>query len=77
MFRELISNIKKCSLIIGNDSGVIQIAASIGKPTFTIYGPTNPKFHLPLDNEKYNRFSQHKINCTQVKMIGYALLMAV
>lgn len=62
--QELISCIKMCSLIIGNDSGAIQVAAFLGKPTFTIYGPTNPKFHLPLYNEKFNRFTQFKINCT-------------
>jgi ADP-heptose:LPS heptosyltransferase len=62
--RELIASIGKCSLIIGNDSGAIQIAATLGKPTFTIYGPTNPTFHLPLYNEKNNKFIQSKINCT-------------
>lgn len=65
--RELILNIRKCSLIIGNDSGAIQLAAVLGKPTFSIYGPTNPRYHLPSFNEKYNKFIQFKVNCTPNK----------
>ena len=44
---ELIDVIKNCSMIISNDSGPIYIAGIMGKPTFTIYGPTNPKFSVP------------------------------
>ncbi len=62
--RDLISNIQKSALLIGNDSGAIQIAAFLGKPTFTLYGPTNPTFHLPIVNEKYNRFIKNNINCS-------------
>lgn len=51
---ELISIIKEASLFISNDSGPIYIANLLGKPTFTIYGPTNPKFSLPFGaNHKY------------------------
>lgn len=45
--KDLIEKIKKADLIIGNDSGPVQIAAFLGKKTFSIYGPTNPNFHLP------------------------------
>ncbi|HSP86696.1 MAG TPA: glycosyltransferase family 9 protein, partial [Ignavibacteriaceae bacterium] len=45
---ELIEVIESCYVFIGNDSGPIHIANLLGKPTFTIYGPTNPIFHKPL-----------------------------
>ena len=62
---ELITVIKECSLFISNDSGPLQIAALLGKPTFTIYGPTNPDFHLPFgDNHKY---IQKAIECSPKK----------
>jgi ADP-heptose:LPS heptosyltransferase len=51
---ELISLIKEASLFISNDSGPTYIASMMGKPTFIIYGPTNPKFSLPFGiNHKY------------------------
>jgi len=46
---DLINEIKNCSLLICNDSGPIQIAGILGIPTFTVFGPTNPVFHLPLN----------------------------
>ncbi len=62
--RDLIWNIQNSSLLIGNDSGAIQIAAFLGKPTFTLYGPTNPTFHIPIGNEKYNKFIKNNIDCS-------------
>jgi ADP-heptose:LPS heptosyltransferase len=41
---ELIKSIKECSLFIGNDSGPVNIANFLGKPTFTIYGATNSDY---------------------------------
>lgn len=50
---DLIFEIKKCSLFIGNDSGPIYLASYFGKPTFTIYGPTNPDYSKPFGNFHY------------------------
>lgn len=59
---ELISEIKNCILLIGNDSGPVQIAALLGKYTLSIYGPTNPNFHLPKGDKHF--FIQKKISCS-------------
>lgn len=59
---ELIDKIKTASVFISNDSGPIYIANLLGKPTFTIYGPTNPKFSLPFG--KYHKYYQKKLSCT-------------
>ncbi len=61
---DLIDAIKKCYLFIGNDSGPLYLANYLQKPTFTIYGPTNPSYHLPY--EGVNAFSQEIINCSPV-----------
>ncbi|MGA9294593.1 MAG: glycosyltransferase family 9 protein, partial [Ignavibacteriaceae bacterium] len=45
---ELIEAIKGAFIVIGCDSGTVYIASLLGKPTFTIYGPTNPRFSLPF-----------------------------
>jgi ADP-heptose:LPS heptosyltransferase len=63
--KELIEVTKKCSLFFSNDSGPAFIANALGRPTFTIYGPTNPVFHIPYGDK--HRFIQKKIVCTPVK----------
>lgn len=59
---ELIDVIRKGSLLIGNDSGAVQIADFLGIPTFTIYGPTNPLYHKP--RYSYNEFIFKKLSCS-------------
>lgn len=59
---ELIEKIKDCAVLIGSDSGPIYIGYLLGKKTFTIYGPTNPEFSLPLGG--HHRFiNLHDLNC--------------
>jgi ADP-heptose:LPS heptosyltransferase len=43
--------IQKCSLVIGNDSGPLHIAVSVGTPTLGIYGPTNPNLQGPYGDK--------------------------
>jgi len=59
---ELIRLIKECSLFIGNDSGPVNIANFIGKPTFTIYGGTNPDY--TASSQKHQLFIQKKLLCS-------------
>jgi ADP-heptose:LPS heptosyltransferase len=58
---DLIKQIKECSVFVGNDSGPTYIANLLGKATFTIFGPTNPEYHLPFGN--YHKFIQMDIDC--------------
>lgn len=44
---ELLQRVQETDLFISNDTGPLYIANMLGKPTFAIYGPTNPVFHLP------------------------------
>lgn len=59
---ELIVKIKSASLFISNDSGPLYIANMLGKPTFSIYGPTNPDYSSPFG--KCNKFIRKEIHCT-------------
>jgi heptosyltransferase-2 len=59
---ELITKIKECSLFVGNDSGPLYLAAYFGKPTFTIYGPTNPDYSKPLG--KYHSHVRKDLKCS-------------
>jgi ADP-heptose:LPS heptosyltransferase len=44
---QLASVIEGCRLFIGNDSGISHMAAALGIPTLTIFGPTDPKVWAP------------------------------
>ncbi len=61
---DLIDKTKECSVFISNDSGPTYIAALLGKPTFTIYGPTNPKYSLPFGGK--HAFIQKQLSCSAV-----------
>ena len=40
--RQLVALLERAELVIANDSGPMHIAAALGKPLITPYGPTNP-----------------------------------
>jgi ADP-heptose:LPS heptosyltransferase len=37
-----------CRLYVGNDSGLTHLAAALGVPTVTVFGPTDPQVWRPL-----------------------------
>jgi len=45
---QLISNLRNAFAFIGNDSGPGHLAALMGIPTFTIFGPQLPQLFLPI-----------------------------
>ena len=66
---DLIEKIKECSVFIGNDSGPLYIANMLGKPTFTIYGPTNPDYSVPYGDD--HDFIVKTIHCSPAKNKQY------
>lgn len=60
--QDLLTILRKCSLLISNDSGPVQIASLLGKPTFSIYGPTNPMYSVPFGD--HHKYIQKKILCS-------------
>lgn len=59
---ELKYELSNSSLLISNDSGPIHIASMLGVPTFGIYGPTHPVYHVPIG--KYHRYVMKRIKCS-------------
>jgi len=45
--RQLGALLKRCTIVITNDSGPMHIAAAVGTPILAIFGPTNPALQGP------------------------------
>jgi heptosyltransferase-2 len=48
--RTLAGVLKRCSLLITNDSAPLHIAVAIGTPSVTLFGPSDPRALLPPDS---------------------------
>jgi heptosyltransferase-2 len=44
---ELLAVLRGASLVVGNDSGPVHIAAAMGRPTVAIFGSTSPRWTAP------------------------------
>ncbi len=45
---ELAALLRRCSLMVSNDSGPMHIAAAMGTPVLGLFGPTNPRLQGPF-----------------------------
>ena len=45
--RQMASLMKRCRLIVCNDGGPLHVAVSIGRPTVSLFGPTDPEVYGP------------------------------
>ena len=59
--RRSIAVLSRCRLFVGNDSGLMHIAAALGLPLVAIFGPTEPGRTAPLANRF--RLLHHGADC--------------
>jgi lipopolysaccharide heptosyltransferase II len=59
---DVIAVIDECKIVIGNDSGIIHIAAALDKPVLAIFGATNPQWYYPYNDK--SKFIYKKYNCS-------------
>ena len=45
---ELVAALRACGIFVGNDSGPGHVAAALGLPTFTVFGPQLPELFAPV-----------------------------
>jgi ADP-heptose:LPS heptosyltransferase len=48
---ELAALLRRCALMITNDSGPMHLATAVGTPVIGIYGPTNPVLQGPYGSQ--------------------------
>lgn len=58
--------ISSCDVMLCNDTGAMHIAAAIGIPTLTIFGPTDPKLLAPLNphGKNIHRIISKNLECS-------------
>jgi len=49
--KELTVLLRRCTALVGNDSGPTHLAAAVGKPVVAIYGPTSTELLAPYGNQ--------------------------
>lgn len=59
---EVATFLKGCRVYVGNDSGITHLAASLGVPTFAIFGPTDPAVWAPRGD--HVRILQGQADCS-------------
>lgn len=67
---ELADALGECALFIGNDSGLMHIAAAIGIPAVAIYGPTVREFGFMPRNANVKILEVNGLDCRPCTTIG-------
>lgn len=63
--RQLAACIEKCDLFLTNDTGPMHIAAAVGTPTVSLFGPGNHIRFQPLG--KQHQMIRHNVPCSPCK----------
>jgi lipopolysaccharide heptosyltransferase I len=86
---DAVALIRRAALVVSNDSGLMHIAAALGKPTVSIFGPTNPaqvgpygqpasvvRLDLPCSPCNYRRLIQCPNNHACMRDLTVEMVMA-
>lgn len=65
---QMMALMKKCDLIIANDSGPMHIAAALGTPVLSIHGPTNPRMQGPY-GKKHEWIWNEELECIECNLL--------
>ena len=59
---ELIAELRKCRLLLTNDTGTMHLATLLGVPVMAVFGSTEPSLTGPLGTK--NRVVRHRVECS-------------
>ncbi len=64
--RELAACLEEAALVVANDTGVLHLAAALGRPVVALYGPTSPAITGPLGGPRGTIVLHHGDSCPQI-----------
>ncbi len=64
--RQLGACLEQARLVVSNDTGVLHIAAALGRPVVGLYGPTSPTLTGPLGHPQRTVVLHHPDCCPQI-----------
>ena len=64
--RQLGACLEQARLVVSNDTGVLHIAAALGRPVVALYGPTSPVLTGPLGHPQRTVVLHHPDCCPQI-----------
>ena len=64
--RELGACLEQARLVVSNDTGILHIAAALGRPLVALYGPTSPLLTGPLGDAQRMRVLHHPDCCPRI-----------
>jgi lipopolysaccharide heptosyltransferase II len=60
--RQFVALAARCCLFVGGDSGPTHIAAAVGTPTLSLFGPSNPRLVAPRG--RLHRYLWRQVHCS-------------
>ncbi len=67
--RELAACLERADLVVTNDTGILHVAAALGRPVVGLYGPTSPQFTGPFGNPRQTIVIHHPEGCPRVPCV--------
>ncbi len=64
--RELGACLERAHVVVSNDTGVLHMAAALGRPVVALYGPTSPALTGPLGDPHHMVVIHHAKCCPQI-----------
>jgi len=64
--RQLAALLEQAQLLVSNDTGILHVAAALGRPVVALYGPTSPSLTGPLGEPQRIAVVHHPDCCPRV-----------
>ncbi len=64
--RQLAAVLEHAGLVVSNDTGVVHVAAALGRPVVALYGPTSPAITGPLGDATRTVVIHHPDCCPRI-----------
>lgn len=69
--RQLAALFARCSVVLGSDSGPLHLAAAVGAPTVTLYGPADPQEFGPWGSPEQHVVITSSIGCRPCRVLDW------